>query len=139
MASRCLVPSVCRVNGIVCCLLVLVCLEGFWQFSLLPVQATQAAAVSWPSPELRAVWSSGMWPRGRRIAPIWRLTQKQEVSPPASCGGWAAQRQGGCLCLLCCAVPGPPPADPWDRGDVCSCRDVPRRAQSCPPWRKRWW
>lgn len=52
------------------------------------VQATQAAAVSWQSPELRAVWSSG-------IAPGCRLTQKHEVPPPVPCGGWAGTGEQG--------------------------------------------
>lgn len=66
-----------------------------------------------------------MAPMGSRIAPVWRLTEKQEVSPPAPCDGWAGVRGRGAA-SACCAVPRHglpvPLSDPRDRGDVCLVR-----------------
>ena len=103
MASYCLLPSASGVNWIVCCLLVLVCLDDFWQFSFMPVQATQAAAVSWPSLELRDVWSSGMQPLRAAASCLFGVSPKSRRSPclhPVADG----MAKGVCQCLLCPAV-----------------------------------
>lgn len=55
----------------------------------MPVQATQAAAVSWQSPEPRAVWSSGA--HRARLA----SHQKAGVPPPVPCGGRAGVGEQG--------------------------------------------
>lgn len=55
----------------------------------MPVQAIQAATVSWLSPEPRDVRLElrDVAPMGSCIMPIWRLTKMQEVSLPVPSGG----------------------------------------------------
>lgn len=55
-----------------------------------------------------------MAPTGSRIAPVWRLSEKQEVSPPVPRGGWTSVGERGPASR---GLP-VPLSDPRDRGDV---------------------
>lgn len=92
----------------------------------MPVQATQAAAVSWPSPEPRDVWSSGTWPPWAAALRSSGASLKSRRYPclhPVA--DELALGRGGLPTpmpvVLCRGLP-MPLSNPRDRGDMCLLR-----------------